>query len=103
MPPMHAYRLNNVAVEWVDTFMYLGVTIHPKLRWSDHITDVATKANGILNLLRRSMYGCSRSSKYQAYSALVRPHLEYCAPIWSPHQLNDCDRLEGFSGEQLDG
>ena len=33
-PPMHAYGLNNVAVEWVDTFMYLGVRIHPKLRWS---------------------------------------------------------------------
>ena len=27
-----AYRLNNVAVEWVDTFKYLGVRIHPKLR-----------------------------------------------------------------------
>ena len=23
---------NNVAVEWVDTFKYLGVRIHPKLR-----------------------------------------------------------------------
>ncbi len=26
-PPMHAYRLNDVAVEWVDTFKYLGVRI----------------------------------------------------------------------------
>ena len=26
---MHAYRLNNVAVEWVDTFKYLGVRLHP--------------------------------------------------------------------------
>ena len=25
---------------------------------------------------------------------LVRPQLEYCAPVWSPHQLKDCDRLE---------
>ena len=24
---MHVYRLNNVAVEWVDTFKYLGVRI----------------------------------------------------------------------------
>ena len=80
---MHAYRLNNAAVEWVDTFKYLGVRIHPKLRWSDHITDVATKANRILNLLRRSMYGCSRSAKHRAYSALVRPHLEYCPSMES--------------------
>ena len=103
-PPMHAYRLNNVAVEWVDTFKYLGVRIHPRLRWSDHIKNVATKANRILNLLRQSVYGCSRSAKHRAYSALVRPHLEYCAPVWSLHQLKDCDRLERVQrGEQLDG
>ena len=79
---MHAYRLNYVAVEWVDTFKYLGVRIHPKLRWSDHITDVATKANRILNLLRRSMYGCSR---YQACIQLLLGHTWNTVPQYGVH------------------
>ena len=28
------------------------------------------------------------------YKTLVRPHLEYCAPIWSPHLAKDIDVLE---------
>jgi len=53
-----------------------------------------TKANHILSLLRRSMYGCSKEVKKRPYVALVRPHLEYCLPVWNPHLKKDCDKLE---------
>ncbi len=93
-PPTYTYRLNNVAIECVDTFKYLGVRINPELKRGDHVTDVAAKANRILNLLRRTMYGCSKGAKKWTYLALVRPHFEYCAPVRSSHQIKDSEKLE---------
>jgi len=85
MPPTYTYHLNGVSLEWVVSFTYLGVKITHKLCWSEHVTSAAAKANRILSLLRRSMYGCSEEAKKRAYVALVRPHLEYCSPVWNPH------------------
>jgi len=28
------------------------------------------------------------------YKTLVRPHLEYCTPVWSPHYVKDKHMLE---------
>jgi len=92
MPPTYTYHLNGVSLEWVDSFTYLRVKITHKLCWSEHVTSAAAKANRILSLLRRSMYGCSEEAKKRAYVALVRPHLEYCSPVWNPHLKKDSDK-----------
>jgi len=49
----------------------------------------------MLNLLRRSMQGSSKQAKARAYTALVCPHLETCAPVWTPYQKGALDDLEG--------
>ncbi len=68
---------------------YLGVTITGDLKWSSHCYNVSRRATRTLNLLRRTLYGCSREVKKTSYLALVRPHLEYCAPVWLPHTEKD--------------
>ena len=59
-----------------------------------YVNSATVKANRILNLLRRNMSRCSKKAKSMAYLALVRPHLEYAAPVWSPYLRKDIDRLE---------
>ena len=75
-------------------FKYLGIKINSKLKCNEHIAEVTTNASRVLNLLRQTMYGCSKKTKTRAYAALVRPHLEYCAPVWNPYQQKDCEALE---------
>ena len=82
-PLLFTYTINNVNLEWVDNFKYLGLTVDGKLKWSDHINISASKATRILNVLRRNLHCCSMQSKKKAYQSLVRPHLEFCAPIWA--------------------
>ena len=51
--------------------------LNGKLKWSAHCQNVASKATRVLNVLRRSMFGCDCEAKCRAYKAIVRPLLEY--------------------------
>ena len=88
------YCINNNPLEWVDVIKCLGVKIHRKLSWADHVTEITSRASQILNLLRRSMHGCHKDAKSIAYTALVRPHLEYSSPVWTPHHQKLIDSIE---------
>ena len=81
----YTYSLAKTQLDWVDSYRYLGLIINSKLKWGDHCHFVAAKATRGLNLLCRSMYGCNKKPKERVYKALVRPHLEYCCPVWTAH------------------
>ena len=64
----------------------LGIVVDHKLNVSQQC-DVATKkATAILDFINRSIV--SKSCKMLVpYSALVRPHLEYCVQFWTPRRM----------------
>ena len=54
----------------------------------------AQKANHILGCIKRSVACRLREVFLPLYSALVRPHLEYCIQMWSSQYRRDMDLLE---------
>ena len=81
----HDYTLHQQTLEKVQSAKYLGISITENMDWSQHISDISSKATKTLGFLRRNLAFTPRSTKEVAYKTLVRPKLEYAAPIWSPY------------------
>ena len=90
-------------LELAPTFEYLGLLISSGLSWSGHINNrICSRAKRILGLLYRCFYRQSNEQMlHQLYLSLVRPHLEYAAPVWSPYLHKNINMLERSSRAKI--
>ncbi|KAK4806998.1 hypothetical protein QYF61_000327 [Mycteria americana] len=88
------YRLGDERIEGSPAEKDLGILVDEKLDVSWQRALAAQKANRILGRVKSSVASRSREAILPLYSALVRPHLEYCVQLWGPQYEKDMDLLE---------
>ena len=92
--PMNQYILSADHLESSLADKDLGILVDTKLTMSQQCALPAKKVKAILSCFRRSATSTLREGILPLYSALVRPHLEYCVQFWASQFKNDMDILE---------
>ena len=93
-PPQWTYFFCGSKLSQVDSVSYLGITVNSKLKWSEHISSIASKASRSLGLIKRNLWNCPRKVGERVYTSIVRPKLEYASASRDPHYKKDISTLE---------
>ena len=83
-----------VELDTVKSEKDLGVTIDSSLSFREHINSKVNLANRNLGIIFRTFTYLDEETFLHLFKSLVRPHLEYSTPIWSPYYKKDKIMIE---------
>ena len=74
--------MNNVDIERVKIFDFLGLTISETLDWNEHINKISKKITKVLGVMSRIKRYISSYILRMIYNSLILPHLYYAILAW---------------------
>ena len=75
-------NIDNIPIEQVQTFNFLGVIIEEHLNWNEHIKRISLKISRTTGVLKRLHNILPIDTLLIMYNALVVPHLQYGILAW---------------------
>ena len=94
-PILVSYRMGDTSLETITTHKHLGIVLSSNLEWGPHVDEVTSKAKRLLGFIRRTVGSNDPATMKKLFVALVRPIIEYCAPLWTPNKESHKHKLEG--------
>src|SRR5579863_7812432 len=89
-----SYNIDNVILDPQIQINDLGVILSSDFCFKTHIDKLTKKCFKLLGFLKRSCRHFSPPTLRLLYLHIVRSLLEYCSPVWSPHQQYLSDFIE---------
>ena len=88
------YYIGPTVLPSIDCCTDLGVTYNTKLSFRSHIDLIAGKASLRAKLILKCFQSRDHALLSKAFCVFVRPLLEYCCVVWSPHYKLEIDKIE---------
>jgi len=88
------YVIDDCKLNWSDCTRDLGVFIDNDLKFEQHISKITHTAHTRSCLILKSFITRNPDVLVKAFCTYVRPVLEYCTPVWSPHHINLINKIE---------
>ena len=79
------YNMDERRLKIVKSEKDLGILFKDDLSFDEHIAAKVKKATSLVGLISRSFTHLDINMFRTLFTAIIRPHLEYGAPIWNPH------------------
>jgi len=77
-----------------DAIFVLRVYFNAKLDFKDHMHEKINKAYMMSGLINHNFKHMTIPTFVALYKSMVRSHLDYCCPVWSPYRKGDIEALE---------
>ena len=74
--------IDDIPVEFVNSFNFLGIILDDNLKWNSHINMIAKKISKTIGIMKKIKKYLPTSALLNIYNALVSPHLNYGIIIW---------------------
>ena len=74
--------MNNIPIDIVPHFNYLGITLDKHLSWKTHVAMVTGKLLKINGILNRLKYSYPTHVLLTIYKSLFVPHINYGSLVW---------------------
>ena len=86
-------KIDNINIEYVNFFNFLGLTIDYRLIWENHTINMSNKCLRIIGTINRIKYFITLNNRLMLYNTLILPHLNYCVTAWG-YQCNRIIKLQ---------
>ena len=90
----HDYYINDYKLQWSSCTRDLGIYIDNDLKFAQHISKITHIGHSRAALILKCFLTRDPKVLLKAFCTYVRPILEYCTTVWSPHHIGLNDKLE---------
>ena len=80
--PSPSLKINNIAIERVTHFNFLGLIIDCNLNWKKHLDHISLKISKAIGIMHRLKSIYPEHILLNIYNALILPHFNYCLLSW---------------------
>ena len=75
-------KINNIIIDRVAQFNFLGLIISSDLKWHKHIDHINLKKSKVIGIMYRIRSILQANILLTMYNALIMPHFNYCLLAW---------------------